>query len=110
MTTSHSSFLIEVSENVETQSAPVWIDEAGVKKRSTISLDFRDVVLLSEDGTQTKCKIVDTLLNSREPNLTHLQSVAMFINFRMRNPQLKQNGSTFKNLVLQSGQVLRLKS
>lgn len=93
--------VIEVSENVETQSAPVWIDEAGVKKRSTISLDFRDVVLLSEDGTQTKCKIVDTLLNSREPNLTHLQSVAMFINFRMRNPQLKQNEEAFSETLRQ---------
>lgn len=93
--------VIEVSENVETQSAPVWIDEAGVKKRSTISLNFRDVVLLSEDGTQTKCKIIDTLLNSREPNLTHLQSVAMFINFRMRNPQLKQNEEAFSETLRQ---------
>lgn len=87
--------VLEVSERVETQSAPVWKDESGTRKRCTISLDFRDAVLLSEDGNQTKCKIVDTLLNSREANITPLQSVAMYINFRMRHPQLKQNEEAF---------------
>jgi tRNA A37 threonylcarbamoyladenosine biosynthesis protein TsaE len=89
--------VLEVSENVEIQSAPVWTDVAGNRERVTISLEFRDVVLQTIDGILTKCKIVDTLLNSREPSLSPLQSVALYINFRMRHPQLRPNEEAFKD-------------
>jgi hypothetical protein len=92
--------VLEVSENPEIISAPVWSDIAGTRERLNISLSFRDAVLQAEDGTQVKCKIVDSLLNSREPNLTPLQSVAMYINFRIRHPQLKQNEEAFKETLM----------
>lgn len=93
--------VLEVSEKIETQSASVWTDVSGTRERVTISIDFRDAVLQSEDGRQTKCKIVDTLLNSREPNLTPLQSVALYINFRMRHPHLRGNEEAFKETIMQ---------
>lgn len=93
--------VLEVSEKTETQSASVWTDVSGSKERVTISLSFRDAVLQSEDGRQTRCKIVDTLLNSRSPNLTPLESVAMYINFRMRHPELRGNEEAFKETIMQ---------
>lgn len=93
--------VLEVSEKAETLSAPVWTDVSGSKKRVTISIDFKDAVLQSEDGCQIKCKIIDSLLNSREPNLTPLQSIALYINFRMRHPQLRNNEEAFKETIMQ---------
>lgn len=93
--------VLEVSDKIETQSAPVWTDVSGRRERVTISINFRDAVLQSDDGRQTRCKIVDTLLNSREPNLTPLQSVALYINFRMRYPQLRDNEEVFKETIMQ---------
>lgn len=93
--------VLEVSEKVETQSAPVWTDYVGRRERVVVSIIFRNAVLQTEDGATVKCKIVDTLLNSREPNLTPLQSVALYINFRMRHPELKPNEEAFKDELMQ---------
>lgn len=92
---------LQVSSEVETLSAPVWTDKNGERERVTISIDFRDAVLQMEDGSQTSCKIIDSLLNSREPNLTPLESVALYINFRMRHPHLKLNEEAFKDSLME---------
>lgn len=92
--------VLDVSEKTETLSAPVWTEESGCKKRVTISINFRDAVLQSEDGCQTRCKIVDDLLDSRSPNLTPLQSIALYINFRMRHPQLRSNEEAYKEEIM----------
>ena len=92
--------VLEVSDKVEIQSASVWADSSGERKRVKISLNFRDVVLMLDDGHRIKCKIVDTLLNSRETSLTHLQSVALYINFKMRHPQLRDDEEAFKDTIL----------
>lgn len=93
--------VVEVSGAVEKQSAPVWTDISGQRERVLISIDFRDAVLQTEDGSMVKCKIIDSLLNSREPNLTPLQGIALYINFRMRHSQLKQNEEAFKQALMQ---------
>lgn len=92
--------VLEVSEKTETLSAPVWTEESGCRKKVAISINFRDAVLQSEDGSQTRCKIVDDLLNSRSPNLTPLQSIALYINFRMRHPQLRSNEEAYKEEIM----------
>jgi len=93
--------VLDVSDAVETQSAPVWTDVAGHRERANIAIGFRDATLQTEDGKEVKCKIVDTLLNTREPGLTPLQSVALYINFRMRHPHLKQDEEAFKDALMQ---------
>ncbi len=92
--------VLEVSDKIETQSAPVWTDVSGQKERVTISVDFRDAVLQTENGWMIECKIVDTLLHSNEPNLTPLQSVALYINFRIRHPELKANEEAFREALM----------
>lgn len=73
-----------IASEVDTQTAPVWKDEAGKKERVKISLNFRDVILKAENGDEFKCKIIDTLLNSDELRLTHLQNLSLFINYKIR--------------------------
>lgn len=91
--------ILEVSPRTETLSAPVWTDVDGSKERVTVSIDFRDAILQTENGKQIKCKIVDSLLHSREPNLTHLQCIALYINFRMRHPHLRDNEEAFEKAI-----------
>lgn len=92
--------VLQVSDAVEMQSAPVWGEVAGHRERLIISIGFRDAVLQTEDGSVVKCKIIDTLLNNREPNLTPLQSMALYINFRMRHTPLKQNKEAFGDTLM----------
>ena len=93
--------VLEVSDTSEVLSAPVWTNVSGLREKVTISISFRDAVLQTEDGNQIRSKIVDTLLNSREPNLTPLQSIALYINFRMRHPNLNSNEEAFKDTIMQ---------
>ena len=93
--------VLEVSDKVETQTAPVWTDVSGKRDSVPISLDFRDTVLQLHDGNQIKCKIIDTLLSSRDPNLTHLQTIALYINFKMRHNELRNNEEAFKEALMQ---------
>ncbi len=87
--------VLNVSDKVEKISAPVWTDIAGERGRVTVSLNFRDVTLQSENGKITSCKIIDTLLNSREATLSPLQTVALYINFRMRHRELTEHEEAF---------------
>lgn len=91
--------VMEVSE-LETQSAPVWTDVDGTSQRVTITINFRSVVLLTDDGKLIKCKIIDNLLHSAKPNLTPLEGLALYINFRMRHPGLKRDEEAFAKIIM----------
>lgn len=93
--------VLDVSDNIETQSAAVWTDASGKRERETISINFRDALLKAEDGREIACKIVDNLLNEGAASLTHLQSVALYINFRMRHPNLLNNEEAYKDALMQ---------
>ena len=81
--------VLDVSSEVETQSAPVWTKPGN--KREVISLQFRDITVQSENGDIYKLKIIDSLLNSTNPGLTPNEHTALYINFRLRNPNLPRD-------------------
>lgn len=75
----------EVSSLVEKQSAPVMVDEGGVKVKKNITLTFRNVVIrIPTHADDIKCKIIDTLLNSTARDLSIDEMKALYINFMMR--------------------------
>lgn len=76
--------VLSVSETTEVLSAPVWSNLQNGREKSIVSVSFRDVTLLLEDGTQVSCKIIDDLLNNRERSLSPLQTLSLYINFKMR--------------------------
>ena len=92
--------VLEASPQVETLSAPVWTEVGGQREKVTISLDFRDVLLQFDEGTQMRCKLIDSLLNSRNPVLTPLETTALYINFRIRHPRLKPQEESFKETLM----------
>ena len=81
--------VLNASTEVEMQSAPVWTKPGN--KRELISLAFRDVTVQSENGDIYTLKIVDSLLDSTNPGLTPNEHTALYINFRMRNPNLPKD-------------------
>ena len=83
--------VLSFSDSVESQSAPVWVSDNGTRVRRTITLTFRDATVISEDGMIVKIKILDSLLDDVEPRLTPVQHTALYINFRMRHPDLRKN-------------------
>ncbi len=83
--------ILEVSGEKETISAPVWIEENGEKKKETVSLDFRKVILkLDHYDAPFECLIVDSLLNSHHRELTLAEHKALYINFIMRFDEIQK--------------------
>lgn len=80
--------VVKVSNLVETQGAKIRLGKGNKKEEKTVSLTFRDVTLKFSDGQEVECKIVDSLLNSREPNLKSSEILALWVNFWMRHPEL----------------------
>lgn len=73
--------VIDVSDQITTQSAPVFID--GIRKN--VRLDFRDITIrLPHYDQDINCKIIDSLLNRPKRDLTIYEMKALYINFVMR--------------------------
>ena len=90
--------VLDVSQETETQTAPVWTKIGG--RREHVSLTFRDVTVQSEAGDVYKMKIIDSLLNSSNPKLTPDEHTALYINFRMRNPDLRNGDEAAAKMLM----------
>jgi len=73
--------VLEVAPQTETQSTPVMVGNV----RKIITLTFRDVSFFHPDSGQVIiCKIIDSLLNNPNRDLTIHEMKALYINFVMR--------------------------
>ncbi|MGM0582973.1 MAG: AAA family ATPase, partial [Bacteroidota bacterium] len=93
--------VIEVSNDTESLSAPVYVTEGNSKIKKNINLTYRDVKIKFPDIDEPiDCKIVDSLLNSPERDLSTDQMKSQYINFVMRfknnNPGEKEGSEYFK--------------
>lgn len=81
--------------NVESQSAPVYIQRGGNKQRVIIKLDFQDVVVLNDMKEPVRCKLILNLLNDDQRALSIDQMKALYINFKIRYPLLHAGSNDF---------------
>ena len=92
--------LLEVCSEPETRRIKVKRKtEAGVEEE-TVVLVFRDVELVFDDGIKVKCKILESLLDADEPNLSVNQVKAMFIDFCIRHKELRRGSKEFRETLL----------
>ena len=77
------------------QSAPVFVQQGGEKKRVVITLNFIQIVVPDGNGVPTSCMLIEDLLNNEKPTLTPDENRALYINFCIRNPNLKQGSKEF---------------
>ena len=88
--------VVEFSNDIETQTGFVYVDEGEEKKkRIKFELFFRDVALQFSDGIVIRTKILDTLLGSNQPNISYQEQCALMSNFRIRHAEIKANSPEF---------------
>lgn len=79
------------------QSAPVYVQEGGYKKRKVIELEFVKIQVMNSKGEILSCELLLDFLNSGNPSLKIDEQRALYINFRIRNKNLKLDTEEFIN-------------
>lgn len=73
----------------EEQSAPVYVEEGGQKIKKIITLKFQQVSLCNGFGDIKDCFLLEDLLYNDFPSISIEEHKALYVNFCMRNPDLK---------------------
>jgi hypothetical protein len=76
--------VVETSDNIITQSAPVWTELGGKKTQVIITLEFKEIKFQAEEGYVYSRYIISTLLQNKQPSLTLDEMKALYINMVMR--------------------------
>ena len=82
------------------QSAPVYIQRGGIKQRVIITLNFVQVTVTDGDGNPMLCMLIEDLLTSDKATISIDENRALYINFCMRHPKLKQGTEDFAETLL----------
>ena len=82
------------------QSAPVYIQRGGIKLRVIITLNFVQVTVTDGDGNPMLCMLIEDLLTSDKATISIDENRALYINFCMRHPKLKQGTEDFAEALL----------
>lgn len=82
------------------QSAPVYAQIGGKKQHIVITLNFIQVTVLNGDGFPMQCMLLEDLLTSDKATISIDEHRALYINFCMRNPKLKQGTEAFVEALL----------
>ncbi len=87
----------KVSPDVKIQSMKSY-DENG--KDVLVNHVFREIVIevpYENSFREVECLILDNYLQNPEANLTYAESIALYIDFKIRNPYLKPGTADFRN-------------
>lgn len=82
------------------QSVPVFAQIGGKKERIVITLNFIQVTVPDGDGNPITCMLLDDLLTSDKATISIDENRALYINFCMRHPELKQGTEAFAEALL----------
>lgn len=82
------------------QSVPVFAQIGGKKERIVITLNFIQVTVPDGDGNPITCMLLEDLLTSDKATISIDENRALYINFCMRHPELKQSTEAFAEALL----------
>lgn len=82
------------------QSVPVFAQIGGKKERIVITLNFIQVTVPDGDGNPITCMLLEDLLTSDKATISIDENRALYINFCMRHPELKQGTEAFAEALL----------
>lgn len=91
--------VLSIGERIQ-QSAPVYAQIGGKKERIVITLNFIKVTVPNGDGNLIPCMLLEDLLTSDTATISIDENRALYINFCMRNPNLKQGTESFAEALL----------
>ena len=79
------------------QSAPVYVQEGENKVKKTITLNFIPVNIRDAKGSLQNSLLLLNLLDDEHQSLGIDEQKALYINFRIRHPELKPSSEEFSN-------------
>lgn len=85
------------------QSAPVYIQSGSEKKRVAVTINFVQVTVPDGNGVPMECMLIENLLTSDNATISIDENRALYINFCMRNPDLKQGTEEFGEALMSDG-------
>ena len=91
--------VLSIGERIQ-QSAPVYAQIGGKKERIVITLNFIKVTVPNGDGNPIPSMLLEDLLTSDTATISIDENRALYINFCMRNPNLKQGTESFAEALL----------
>lgn len=93
--------VISVDGEIETHTAPVYVNEAGNSVKQNITISFLDVTVATPFGKTWKGKIIiNPLLYNDSPDLTLYETKALYIVFCMNHRHLKDTSPDFRDALL----------
>lgn len=88
--------VISISQTPEIFNVPVYIKVNGVQNKIHVELIFRELVFAHESGEEFKMKIIENMLYNNHTGLTLEEVKALYINFKMQNPDVKDKSPDLK--------------
>ncbi len=77
------------------QSAPVYAQVGSERKRIVVTINFVQVTVPDGNNNPMQCMLIEDLLTSDKATISIDENRALYINFCMRNPHLKQGTEEF---------------
>ena len=91
--------VLSVGDRVQ-QSAPVYTQNGSKKERTTIKLDFIQIKVPDSMGNPVPCMLLENSLTCDSTSISIDESKALYINFCMRHPDLKQGTESFAQALM----------
>lgn len=86
--------VLEVGARTQ-QSAPVYAQVGSKRKRILVTINFVQVTVPDGNNVPMQCMLIEDLLTSDKATISIDENRALYINFCMRNPHLKQGTEEF---------------
>lgn len=86
--------VLEVGARIQ-QSAPVYAQVGSEKKRIVVTINFVQVTVPDSNNVPMQCMLIEDLLTNDKATISIDENRALYINFCMRNPHLKQGTEEF---------------
>ena len=91
--------VLAVGERLQ-QSAPVYTQVGNERKRIVITINFVQVTVPDGYGTPMGCLLIEDMLISDQASISIDENRALYINFCMRHPELKQGTESFADALV----------
>ena len=91
--------VLEVGARTQ-QSAPVYAQIGSERKRIIVTINFVQVTVPDGEGNRMRCMLIEDLLTSDKATISIDENRALYINFCMRHPGLKQGTQAFADALM----------
>lgn len=89
--------VVTVHPDIIQRDIPVYVEQAGSKIIKKTTLTFQAVEIQTSNAQIIPCYLITTLLYNKAPRLDISEVNALYVDFKIRHPQLKEGSDEFLN-------------